>query len=99
MSSPTTTSATNNPTGPTTAPVPAPVSSPGTAANPLGSYTSLSNLHKKEKVLVQYRLLKDLDYLTKHPLPGVSLHVKESNLYEWHVTIAPLSGHFTGLKV
>mmetsp|Transcript_25872 Transcript_25872/g.65224 ORF Transcript_25872/g.65224 Transcript_25872/m.65224 type:complete len:258 (-) Transcript_25872:5956-6729(-) len=63
------------------------------------AFKALSSLHKREKVLVQYRLLRDLDGLTRNPLPGVDIRVQESNIYEWHVTLAPLSGHYIGLKI
>ncbi|CAD7955304.1 unnamed protein product [Amoebophrya sp. A25] len=63
------------------------------------SYKSLSKLHKREKVIVQYRLMKDYSDLLKNPLDGVDIWLNEENVYEWHVTISPLSGHYEGLRL
>ena len=60
---------------------------------------TLSSLQKREKVLVQYRLLKDFDELKKFPLPGIDVRVLEDNLYEWHITMCPLSGNYCRLTV
>mmetsp|Transcript_56541 Transcript_56541/g.143008 ORF Transcript_56541/g.143008 Transcript_56541/m.143008 type:complete len:1723 (+) Transcript_56541:60-5228(+) len=59
----------------------------------------MPELHKREKVLVQYRLLKDFDELRRRGLPGIDVRVMEENIYEWHVTMSPISGHFSGLRL
>jgi ubiquitin-protein ligase len=59
----------------------------------------MSTLQKQEKVLVQYRLLKDFDELSRRGIPGIDVRVMEDNIYEWHVTMRPLSGHFSGLRL
>jgi len=57
------------------------------------------SLSKREKVLVQYRLLKDFVDVSDRGIPGIDIRVMEHNIYEWHVTMSPLSGHFAGLRV
>jgi len=59
----------------------------------------MPELHNREKVLVQYRLLKDFDDLRRRGIPGIDVRVMEDNIYEWHVTMSPISGHFSGLRI
>eukprot|EP00931_Biecheleriopsis_adriatica_P034045 TRINITY_DN19707_c0_g1_i1.p1 TRINITY_DN19707_c0_g1~~TRINITY_DN19707_c0_g1_i1.p1 ORF type:complete len:1640 (+),score=433.33 TRINITY_DN19707_c0_g1_i1:58-4977(+) len=59
----------------------------------------MPELQKREKVLVQYRLLKDFDELSRRGIPGIDVRVMEDNIYEWHVTMTPISGHFAGLRL
>ena len=48
---------------------------------------------------MQYRLLRDFDELRRRGIPGIDVRVMEHNIYEWHVTLTPISGNYCGLRL